>query len=431
MQSVDLSAFHTAIYFMDKGRVARQMRLSEFESLLDGYLGLSDLANQNVKSVLVLMDKTLSIRSLVFFRLYFGDTGRADSSWNLPVEALAMEGDQGPDLGEGPIRLVCQSQTPRQKVKNLLWDPGQNDLQTIRETAAANTLRFPREKARTAPSPAPEPAAAPKPRTTPASSPAQEEELPVLSERATTMGEKQHRQKMANLLRAQRLRLRTVKDQYHEQLKLLRHEHRLEMQELRLEVQEKAQQAEHHQMLTEQLKHKLTRSEEEQQVLQEQLTETMNHSANKDSLQAENVLLQEQIERLEQTLEKTETALEEMTRERDELCRLEPTEDSLLAKVRDGDLFVVAYSPGAGHMTLPYAEITRYFQSPERYAAERCGVSETQYRQWLAHYDSPRCQHGADNGQPCNTPLTRIIAPGEFRSGRDDRCDRHQMTLPA
>ncbi len=431
MQSVDLSEFHTAIYFMDKGRVARQMRLSEFESLLDGYLGLSDLAHQNVKAVLVLMDQALSIRSLVFFRLYFDSEGRADSRWNLPVEALAMEGDRGPDLGEGPIRLVCQSQTPRQQVKNLLWDPGKNDFQTIREAAAANTLRFPREKPGTAPSQTPEPVAAPDPRTTPAASRDQEEELPVLSERATSMGEEQHRQKMASLLRAQRQRLRTVKAQYHEKLKLLRHEHRLEMQELRLQMQEKAQQAEHHQMHNEQLKRELMRSREEQQVLQEQLAETMTHSENKDSVQAENVLLQEQIQRLEETLEKTETALEEMTRERDELSRMEPAEDSLLAKVRDKELFVVAYNPGAGHMTLPYADITRYFQSPERYVAERCGVSENQYRQWLAHYESPRCQHGADSGQPCNAPLTRIIAPGEFRSGRDDRCERHQVTLLA
>ena len=428
MQSVDLSGFHTAIYFLDRGRVARQMRLSEFESLLDGYLGLSDLAHQNVKAVLVLMDQALSIRSLVFFRLYFDSEGRADSRWNLPVEALAMEGDRGPDLGEGPIRLVCQSQTPRQQVKNLLWDPGKNDFQTIREAAAANTLRFPREKPGAALSQPPEPAATP---TRPAASQNQEEEPPVVSERATTMGDEQHRQKMASLLRAQRLRLRTVKGQYREQLKLLRQEHRLEMQELRLEMQEKAQQAEHHQMRTEQLKSELMRSKEEQQVLQEQLTETMTHSENKDSVQAENVLLQEQIQRLEQTLEKTETALEEMTRERDELSHMEPAEDSLLAKARDGALFVVAYNPGAGHMTLPYADITRYLQSPERYVAERCGVSESQYRQWLAHHESPRCQHGADSGQPCNAPLTRISSPTEFRSGRDDRCERHQVTLPA
>lgn len=448
MQSVDLSAYHTAIFFMDKGHVARQMRLSEFGSLLDGYLGLSDLADQDVKAVLVLMDKGLAIRSLVFFRLYFDDEGRADSSWNLPMEALAMEGDRGPDLGEGPIRLVCRSQTPRKNTKSLLWDPsmspGQNDFQTIRKAAAANTLRFPRQAPAAQPQapapeskPQPQPSApAPQPATraapdTDVQGPGDDYALPVLSEPAPSMGDDQHRQKMASLLRAQRLRLRTVKGQYREQLKLLRHEHRLEMQGLRLEIQEKAQQAERHQMMTEQLKSKLMRSKEEYLVLQEQLTETMNQSANKESLQAENVLLQEQLQRREEALEKAEAELEEVRRERDELTEMEPAEDSLLAKVRDGDLFVVAYNPGAGHMTLPYADIARYFQSPERYVAERCGVSEALYRQWLAHYESPRCQHGADKGEPCGKPLMRVSAPSEFRSGRDDRCDRHQVTLLA
>ncbi|MDX1588469.1 MAG: hypothetical protein R3296_05980 [Oleiphilaceae bacterium] len=440
MQSVDLSAYHTAIFFMEKGRVARQMRLSEFESLLDGYLGLSDLADQDVQGVLVLMDKGLAIRSLVFFRLYFDDEGRADSSWNLPVEALAMEGGRGPDLGDGPIRLVCRSQTPRKNLKSLLWDPSmspqQNDFQTIRKAAAANTLRFPREKP-----PAPEPAAPPPsrkaaPAAVEADGDGDQESVPTLSEPApseavASLSDEQHRQKMASLLRAQRLRLRTVKSQYREQLKLLRHEHRLEMQGLRLEIQEKAQQAERHQMMAEQLRRKLMRSKEEYLALQEQLTETMNDSANKDSLQAENVLLQEQLQRREKALEQAETALEEITRERDELAQMEPAEDSLLAKVRDGDLFVVAYNPGAGHMTLPYAEIVRYFQSPERYVAERLGVSESRYRQWLAHYESPRCQHGADQGKPCGKPLMRVSAPSEFRSGRDDRCDRHQVTLLA
>ncbi|TVP59608.1 MAG: DNA repair protein [Halomonadaceae bacterium] len=420
MQAVDLSAYHTAIFFMENGRVARQMRLSEFESLLDGYLGLSDLADQDVKAVLVLMEKTLVIRSLVFFSLYFDEEGRADSGWNLPVEALAMEGRRGPDLGNGPIQLVCRSQTPRPECKSLLWDPimtpGSNDFQIVQKAVANNTLRLTAET----PVKPPEAAIVVNPESSP-SSPA------MGAPGSTTEEREQHRQKLASLLRAQRLRIRTLKGQYREQTKLLRHEQRLEIQELRLQIQEQAQQAERALMVNEQLEQKLVRSKEELQVLQQQLSESLSQGANKDSLLAENVLLQEQLARREQELEKAQTGLQEVRSERDQLLALEPTEDSLLARVRDGDVFVVAYSPGAGHMTLPYSDIDRYFLSPERYVAERCNVTEAQYREWLVHYESPRCQHGGG----CGEPLMRTSAPAEFRSGRDDRCEKHQETLLA
>jgi hypothetical protein len=77
---------HSAVFFMDGSDVSRQMRASEFGAFLDGYVGLSDLADTDVKAVFVLLGPTLEVRSLVFFRIYFDEEGRADASWNLPVE---------------------------------------------------------------------------------------------------------------------------------------------------------------------------------------------------------------------------------------------------------------------------------------------------------------------------------------------------------
>lgn len=137
---------YSAVFFMEGSQVARQMRLSEFGAFLDGYVGLSDLAETDVRAILVNLSPELNVRSLVFFRIWFDEEGRADSSWNLPIEALAEQGAKGPDMGGGPIRLVCRSQCPDPAVAQELWDPdmtpGSNHFQTIRKAVVANSLHF-------------------------------------------------------------------------------------------------------------------------------------------------------------------------------------------------------------------------------------------------------------------------------------------------
>lgn len=95
---------------MDGSQVARQMRLSEFGAFLDGYVGLSDLAETDVRAVLVNLSSDLNVRSLVFFRIWFDEEGgRADSHWNVPpIEALAEQGAKGPpNMGGAALSGWC------------------------------------------------------------------------------------------------------------------------------------------------------------------------------------------------------------------------------------------------------------------------------------------------------------------------------------
>lgn len=158
---------YSAVFFMEGSKVSRQMRASEFGAFLDGYVGLSDLADTDVKAVYVLMGTDLQVRSLVFFRIYFDEEGRADSHWNLPVEKLAKKGAKGPDMGAGPIRLVCRSQCPKSANAEDLWDPdmtpGSNHFQAIRRALEANSLKL--RKVESAP----------------------EENIPVLGDEAATL----------------------------------------------------------------------------------------------------------------------------------------------------------------------------------------------------------------------------------------------------
>ena len=53
---------YSAVFFMDGSDVSRQMRASEFGAFLDGYVGLSDLADTDVKAVYVLLGSDLLVR---------------------------------------------------------------------------------------------------------------------------------------------------------------------------------------------------------------------------------------------------------------------------------------------------------------------------------------------------------------------------------
>jgi hypothetical protein len=89
-------------------------------------------------------------------------------------------------------------------------------------------------------------------------------------------------------------------------------------------------------------------------------------------------------------------------------------------------VFLVAYQPGVGHMMLPFSDIEIYFSNPTAYAAERCGLNEPAYREWLEHYENPVCGHEDSEGNRCGEPILRVIQPADFRPGLDDLCEKHQ-----
>src|SRR5690554_6367697 len=98
---------------------------------------------------------------------------------------------------------------------------------------------------------------------------------------------------------------------------------------------------------------------------------------------AETVLLREQLERKERELELREGRLAALEQENQELRNCEVPQDSLLEQLRNQVVFLVAYHPGVGHITLPYDDIETYFANPQAYAADQCGMNEAAYREWL------------------------------------------------
>jgi hypothetical protein len=86
----------------------------------------------------------------------------------------------------------------------------------------------------------------------------------------------------------------------------------------------------------------------------------------------------------------------------------------------------VVFHPGAGHLTVPLQDVDRYLASPLAYAASKCFVAESQYRQWLEHYQRPRCEGLQAEGQRCDVALERVETPGRFVAGESNCCMLHK-----
>lgn len=402
---------YAAVFFMDGSQVSRQMRASEFGAFLDGYVGLSDLAETDVRAVLVELNGELLVQSLVFFRIWFDEEGRADTHWNVPIEELARNGAKGPDMGGGAIRLVCRSQCPDPRFKEDLWDPdmtpGNNHFQTIRKAVEANSLKFRKKE------------------------PAREEEIPVLNAQAEAPGTDDSaaadRSRLAQLIREQRLRIKTLQSVHRDSLSDLQREHRLEMQTLRGEIADLEQKYERQRLSNEQLKKRLAERNEQYLTMQEQIADSGADKQREESnADAELVLLKDQLERRQRELELRDDKIVALEQENHELRNREPVENSIMDHLKRQSVFLVAYHPGVGHLTLPFEDIETYFENPTAYAADRCGMNEPAYREWLEHYENPVCAHETDDGKRCGEPILRVSQPSEFRPGVDDRCEQHQ-----
>ncbi|MFW5823422.1 MAG: DNA repair protein [Marinobacter sp.] len=409
---------YSAVFLMDGVEVARQMRATEFDAFLDGYVGLSDLADTDVRAVFLELDEDLLVRSLVFFRIYFDEEGRADSHWNIPVETLARKGSAGPDMGAGPIRLVCRSRCPEQRYRSDLWDPdmtpGSNHFQSIRKAVEANHLKYKRKPV------------------------SRDDDIPVLR---TALGKPDadvaareaaaQRNRLAHIIREQRLRIKTLQGAHQESLAAVQREHRLERQAWQEEKAELERRTERTRLDSDKLRKRLERRDQQVKELREQLEEvrvmvSAAPAGLEEAAQAEVVLLREQLERKQRELDSQSRLIRDLEKAVTEARNKAPDEGSLIRQLQDQKVFLVSYHAGVGHLTLPFEGLRRYFDNPTGYAAEKCGISEPAYRRWLEHYENPVCRApGRKDGEICGRPVMRISQPADFEPGVHDRCDKH------
>ncbi|UJJ31411.1 hypothetical protein [Halopseudomonas maritima] len=131
------------MFFAERG-ISKEMLFPEFEALLDGLVASPDFADETVEAVFLQINVRLQVRAAVFFTLDFDLDGYVNRLWNMPLRQIAERGERGPDMGGGPIRLVCLGYNKQPQYRPMLWKPGQragsNDLALVKEAVARNAL---------------------------------------------------------------------------------------------------------------------------------------------------------------------------------------------------------------------------------------------------------------------------------------------------
>lgn len=144
MNTVTKPLLTEAVMFFSERGVCKEMLYPEFEALLDGLMATPDFADETMEAVFLQINSRLQIRAAVFFTLDFDEDGFVNRLWNLPLRTIAEKASRGPDMGGGPIRLVCLGFTNQTQYKPHLWKPGQrngrSDLAWLKDAVRRNAL---------------------------------------------------------------------------------------------------------------------------------------------------------------------------------------------------------------------------------------------------------------------------------------------------
>lgn len=438
-----------AVYLFKEDQVARELLYPEFEAILDGFIPVPDFLGTSAKAVYVQINNDLRIVGAVFFLLGFDDKGMVDRRWNVPLQQLLASASSGPDLGAGPIRLACYSQCPVEWHQKNLWDPrmgsGNNSFSLMQKSLKANRLGLvvkptPKDAANSRSTDAAEGAAR--------SDAENERESLVLQQKLHEHYSKEMRDRMALLVKEQRLSMATLVSQNEAKVHAIQHEHQQrllayqqklrELEQTKKELEERNRhlkdnfdvQANKIEGMREYFTHKLKAAQQDEnsqlQTLQENFTLELDIK-----IQAATAELREMLDMREVELfyrHQNESALKEeiVNLKRENQALMKNGSDQLLGRLVKAGISFVSFQPGVGQLNIPADDLSLYLDNQQSYAAAKSGIDESLYLAWLEHHHSPRCNAVDHRGQVCAKPVTLVESPLEFHLGESDRCEQHQ-----
>ncbi|MDF2445687.1 MAG: hypothetical protein K0S46_923 [Moraxellaceae bacterium] len=478
MFETNLASAEMVLFWEGEG-IDKAMMFSDFEATLDGYVGLAAYAGIEKRAAYLQLDEALKVRACVLFTIAFDNAGFAERSWNLPLRHMAEIAGRGPDMGGGPVNLSCRSQCSISWHAPKLWDPvmepERNTFNQIAAEVAAAAPRFGLRPARRAP-------AAPAHAPSYAAPQSSDEDIPVLTDEPPVLTDtgpawNQERDQMLERLAAQQLQINTLSTEKNETIARMGMLHQqqvsiLEAQNSKLIGQHRAmkEQSDALRVEVDALRHQISSLQgleqnlaTERRLHEEQLASVLHAKVGEETQRFEQLLAQKeqefktrearikgetqialdqrlgeeaarfraQMESLRAELAKREDALANLSRQMDaEKARHTQSQkgaaDEFLHRLESLGMNFVAFHPGAGHISVPVAELSNYAGNPMAYAAAKCMVSEAQYRGWLAHYENPRCGASIGDNKCCDARLIRTDSPTKFAAGQSDRCARHQ-----
>lgn len=390
-----------AVYLFAEQEIAHGFWLSEFERTVRDQQPLPGfVAEGKIKAAYVVIGAQDFAQAMVLFQLPVNERGLVDSGWYLPLKRLADSAGRGPNMGDGRIRLCCQSQCAISWHQGSMWEPVTSDFMAIRKAIRDNligskplNLVSDTSLSHTSVSTADGLALA-----SAMSKKHNDPEVEQLKQtlRAETLAYRNQLQQLQQEIErqkslAEKARRQLGDDALQQELDDLRQVHNHEMQSHQQEIVQ----------LVEALEKQKDENERLQLAMQEQ----------KAPAPAD----EQQVQRLEQKIEEVNLLLQDAEHR---------SVEQFINRIDALEAVIVCFHPGAGHLTIAADSMLAYSENPTAYAAQKCAVSEESYGAWLDHYDDPKCQK-------CRVEVPRLEAPQDFQKGIHDHCKLHRSLSAA
>lgn len=443
-----------AIMFLNHKGVSKEMLFPEFESVLDSIIGLTDCKNQEMHAVFLKITAQLTVTSTVFFNIKFDDSGMADPDWNMPLRHLADTTTfVGPDLGAGPVRLVCRSQCSLQWLEDQLWDPEITDqcnhFAFIRDAAKRNRMGLIYVPAQTDIPAVELDKNDKKDKKTTAAAEVKTAVKDAQRSPEKTINDGQAQKQLDELEQKQKLYLATLENRYKRELEKIHSDHQADLQSYKNKLAQFEQLVKNERVKAEKAVAGLQEQLEQAYQQRVQLEENLNMSAQdkqklealkkqyeidmQAKLEAERADLLEQLEMREVELlyrhqqeQQFKMMLDQIRQEK--ITLLGEGGDRYLERLNKSGVVFVAYQPGSGHLTIPLSQMGRYIDDPLSYVAEKNGLTIEHYKAWLAHYNNPLCVAKLQDGTRCTAAVKQVLSPKEFIEEEHNYCAVHRVS---
>ncbi len=437
---------HEAIMFLDGGKVIKEMLYSEFEAILDGVVGLTDLADKQGRAVFLQLDSDHSIVGAVFFLVDFDSGGGVPESWNIPLRQLIDQAKGSVRFGGSSVRIATSVNCPVALFRKQLWDPSEG--QTAAEpnswpaTAAiiraisSNSLGLVRGE---------------RPSTNEidisgAAETSQYAAAPTAENSADIQNK--YKERLQKLTTEHKLKQVALQSRYQERFSQQEAQFKEKMQAAAARLKNFKQIITAERERSKKLKLRLEEAAAQAAKSREQLEKTLSEKGGnvseqqlaalraefdkqlKEQLEHQSMELEERLEMREaelnyrdETLADLRTSLSNLRREHQQLQS--SGGDQLLQRMIEHEINFVALHPGIEQLAITITEMPDYLENPEAFVAAKCGVTVEEYQRWLAHYRLPTCRAVKPDGSFCGNSVDRVDDPGEFRAGGSDRCAEH------
>jgi len=392
-----------AIFFLDDGHVSKEVLHVEFEAVLDNYVGIPEFKNQLRQAAYVSIDGDLRVQTVVLFTIDFDENGHVPGSWNLPLRYMASLAHQGPDIGDGPIKVLTAEDPVEPEYLQHLWHCGKGlveALTSIRRAVKRNKLGI-------------YAGSGPASFITSLQSP---QVMHATHFAGQPLGGNQN-YLVTNLeaaLRDQHDRVRADLEAGH-------------ADSLKKMADEKAQLLEQGKALNRQMSVVENESRKQIEVIVDKYKARL-----RSQLAEQEAHWQEVVAEKELALHYVQDKELQLRDELQGFQRALPTENakaiqSFLQQLISQGVELIVSENRLGSHGLKLNQIHQYLENRDAFWASRNAISEAHYKAWRLHYERPVCQAGASTDCECGAELRKVDHPSNFVMGESDMCYEHRL----